>query len=68
MVCVLLMPNSLSRAAQRSEVNCLPLSDVIVDGTLNLAIQTFTCAHAQDSAVILSNAIASGHRVKQLTI
>ena len=52
---------NLSRAAHRLEENCLPLSDVIVDGTPNLAIQPFTSAYAQDSAIISTNSIASGH-------
>ena len=61
MVYVLVLPNSLSSTSQRSEVNCLPLSDVIVDGISNLAIQPFTSAYAQDSTVISTSGIASGH-------
>ncbi len=59
MVCILEMPNSLSRAAHRLMVNILPLSVVIVDGTLNFVNQPFTSTNAQDSVVILTYDIAS---------
>ena len=47
-------------------MNCLPLSDVIVNGTLNLAILSFTSAHQQDSTVISTNGITSRHGVKTI--
>ena len=61
MVCVLVMLNSLSIAAQRLEVNRLPLSDVIIDVIPNLQIKTFISSYAQDTAFLLTNGISSGH-------
>jgi 5-deoxy-D-glucuronate isomerase len=50
---------------QSADVNCVPLSDVIVCGTPNLAIQVEHSASAQAEAVIEDRGMASAHRVVQ---
>jgi hypothetical protein len=52
------MVRSLQRAAQRAEVNCGPLSLVIVDGTPNRFIQPAKRAAAQSAAAVDDNGIA----------
>ena len=61
MICVLVILNSLSIAAQRLGVNHLPLSNVIIDGTLNLEIKPFTSPYVQDTAFLSTSGISSGH-------
>ncbi len=51
------------RCDQSADVNCVPLSDVIVCGTPNLAIQVEQNASAQAEAVMEDRGMASAHRV-----
>ncbi len=48
---------------QSADVNCVPLSDVIVCGMPNLAIQVEHSASAQAEAVMEDRGTASAHRV-----
>ncbi len=56
------------RCDQSAEVNCVPLSDVIVCGTPNLAIQVEQNASAQAEAVMEDRGTASAHRVVRSTM
>ena len=46
-----------------SDVNCAPLSDVISDGTPNLATQCSANALPIDAVSVWASGIASGHLV-----
>ena len=48
---------------QRADVNCVPLSEVIVLGTPNLVIQVEQNASAQAEAVMEDRGTASAHHV-----
>jgi hypothetical protein len=56
------------RCDQSADVNCVPLSDVIVCGTPNLAIQVEQNASAQAEAVMEDRGLASAHRVVRSTM
>jgi hypothetical protein len=56
------------RAAQRDEVNCGPLSEVIHDGTPNRQTQPANSALAQSAADVLARGIASGQREQRSTM
>jgi hypothetical protein len=56
------------RCDQSADVNCVPLSDVIVCGTPNLAIQVEQNASAQAEAVMEDRGAASAHRVVRSTM
>jgi hypothetical protein len=58
-----LMPKRLHRAAQVADKNCVPLSDVMVSGTPNLAIHEATNASVQTEASMFFNGTASNHLV-----
>ncbi len=51
------------RCDQSADVNCVPLSDVIVCGTPNLEIQVEQSASAQAEAVMEDRGTSSAHRV-----
>ena len=51
------------RCDHSADVNCVPLSDVIVCGTPNLAIQVEQNASAQAEAVMEDRGTASAHHV-----
>jgi hypothetical protein len=51
------------RLAHKEEVNCGPLSLVIISGTPNLWIHPWRRAAAQSAAVVVVSGIASGQRV-----
>jgi hypothetical protein len=53
---------------QRADVNCVPLSEVIVLGTPNLVIQVEQNASAQAEAVMEDRGTASAHRVVRSTM
>jgi hypothetical protein len=57
-----LMLSRLHRAAHKADVNCAPLSDVMVASTPNLETQPAKRALAQSAAVMEGSRIASGHR------
>jgi hypothetical protein len=56
------------RCVQSAEVNFVPLSDVIVCGTPNLAIQVEQNASAQAEAVVEDRGTASAQRVVRSTM
>ncbi len=53
---------------QSAEVNCAPLSEVIVCGTPNLVIQDEQKTSAQAEAVVEDRGTASAHRVVRSTM
>ncbi len=53
------------RCDRSADVNCVPLSDVIVCGTPNLEIQVEQSASAQVEAVMEDRGTASAHCVVQ---
>jgi len=53
---------------QSADVNCVPLSEVIVWGTPNLVIQVEQKASAQAEAVVEDRGTASAHRVVRSTM
>jgi hypothetical protein len=53
---------------QSADVNCVPLSEVIVWGTPNLVIQVEQNASAQAEAVVEDRGTASAHRVVRSTM
>ena len=55
-------PSEVERFVHKAETNWLPLSEVIVDGTPNLAVQLSRKASATVFAVMSRNGIASGQR------
>jgi hypothetical protein len=62
-VVVWVMFRSWQSEAHKAEVNCAPLSEVMTEGTPNLAIQPVKRACAQSAAVMEARGIASGHLV-----
>jgi hypothetical protein len=57
------MDNNSHKDAQREDVNCAPLSDVMKAGTPKRWIQPLNKAAAQSAAEIPGIEIASGQRV-----
>jgi len=57
------MLRSWQREDHKEEVNCAPLSLVMVSGTPNLWIHPWSRADAQSAAVVDDRGIASGQRV-----
>ena len=57
-----------SELRPRAEVNCAPLSEVIVCGTPNLVIQDEQKTSAQAEAVVEDRGTASAHRVVRSTM
>jgi hypothetical protein len=57
------MLSSLQRADQRVDVNCGPLSLVMVEGRPNPCIQPAKRSAAQSAADVEERGIASGHLV-----
>jgi len=55
-------------ASQREEVNCAPLSDVMMSGTPKRAIQWANSAWAQARAVVADIGAASTHLVDRSII
>ena len=53
---------------QSADVNCAPLSEVIVWGTPNLVIQVEQNASVQAEAVVEDRGTASAHRVVRSTM
>ncbi len=68
MVCTWVMANSLHRAAHSCDVNCGPLSLVMVAGTPNRWILPCRSAAAQSPAVTVERGMASAHLVVLSTI
>ena len=58
-----MIPSSLQTPVQMEDMNWLPLSEVRVSGTLNLATQVEVNACMQDSAVIEDIGTIAGHLV-----
>ena len=58
-----LIPSYLQTPVQMEDMNWLPLSEVRVSGTPNLATQVEIKALTQDSAVIDNKGTTSGHLV-----
>ncbi len=56
------------RCDQSAEVNCVPLSEVMVCGTPNLVIQVEQKTSAQAEAVMEDRGMASAHRVVRSTM
>ena len=55
------------RAVHRLDVNCVPLSEVMTEGTPNRWIQPEKRAAAQSAAAVLLSGTASGQRVVRST-
>ena len=68
MVCVCLMERREQRAAQSDDVNCGPLSLVMIPGTPKRWIQPWRRAAAQSAAVVEASGTTSGQRVVLSTI
>ncbi len=62
------MLSRLHRPAHRADVNWVPLSDVMVSGTLNTDIQPTKRAPAQSAVVMDESGMASGHLEVQSNI
>jgi len=62
------IPNLVQRAAQISEVNCAPLSVVMLSGTLNQLIQPLKKASAQALTSVEAKGTASAHLVALSTM
>ena len=62
-VVVCATPSLLQRASQTAEVNWVPLSEVMREGTPNLDTQPLIKASAQEAADISLSGIASNHLV-----
>jgi hypothetical protein len=62
-----LIPNLVITAPHSAEENCTPLSEVMLVGTPNLAIQPATKPAAQSAAVVTLSGKASAYRVEQST-
>ena len=63
MVVTCWMPSLLQRTDQTAEVNCTPLSVVMMAGTPKRAIQPATKASAQATAVVEAKGMTSTHLV-----
>ena len=64
-VVVVEMPSRWANCVQRAEVNTDPLSDVILSGRPNLAIQESMRAETQESVEASDIGTASGHLVER---
>jgi hypothetical protein len=58
-------PSLAVNAAQTADENCGPLSEVMCDGTPNLATQPDIKAAAQSSAAVAASGTASHHLVER---
>ena len=59
--CTCLIPSSLVRPAHKAEVNWRPWSDVMMDGTPNLATHADMSTSTQSSAAMDFRGMASSH-------
>jgi hypothetical protein len=62
------MPSSFMAAAHSAEVNCTPLSDVIMVGRSKRATQLHTKASATSAVAVARRGMASSHLVVLSTI